>query len=152
MRLDEAACRSRLAGSRVAVLATVSPEGRPHLVPITFELIGSAIVLAVDQKPKSTTQLRRLRNIAGNDRVAVLAQHYDEDWSALWWVRADGRARVLTEPADRDEPVRRLSAKYPRYRADPPQGPVIRIEVERWAGWSYADTDHFSGTRLSPGG
>jgi PPOX class probable F420-dependent enzyme len=139
MRLDEARCRDRLAAARVAVLATVSPSGRPHLVPVTFELTGSVIVIAVDQKPKSTTDLARLRNIAGNDRVAVLAQHYEEDWTALWWVRADGRARLLTEAADRAEPVRRLSAKYPRYRDDPPAGPVIWIDVERWSGWSYTD-------------
>lgn len=139
MRLDEARCRHRLAVARVAVLATVSPSGRPHLVPVTFELTGSVIVIAVDQKPKRTTALARLRNIAGNDQVAVLAQHYEEDWTALWWVRADGRARVLTDATARAEPVRRLSAKYPRYRDDPPAGPVIWIDVERWSGWSYAD-------------
>jgi PPOX class probable F420-dependent enzyme len=139
MRLDEARCRGRLAAARVAVLATVSPDGRPHLVPVTFALTGSVIVVAVDQKPKRTTDLARLRNIAGDDRVGVLAQHYEEDWTALWWVRADGRARVLTDAADRAEPVRRLSTKYPRYRDDPPEGPVIWIDVERWSGWSYTN-------------
>ena len=141
MRLDETRCRERLAAARVAVLATVSAEGRPHLVPVTFELFDSVIVIAIDQKPKRTTDLRRLRNIVDNGRVAVLVQHYADDWSQLWWVRADGRARVLNEPADRDEPVRRLAAKYPQYHADPPRGPVIWIEIERWAGWSYTDAE-----------
>ena len=140
MRLGEAEIRRRLGEARVAYLATVSAHGRPHLVPVTFDLTGSAIVIAVDQKPKSTTNLRRLGNIAANERVAVLAEHYDDDrWSALWWVRADGRARVLTDAGDRAEPVRRLRAKYPQYRADPPEGPVIWIDIDGWAGWAYAD-------------
>jgi PPOX class probable F420-dependent enzyme len=139
MRLNEEACRDLLAGSRVAVLATLTAAGRPHLVPVTFALLGSVIVIAVDQKPKRTTDLARLRNIAADERVAVLAQHYAEDWSALWWVRADGRARVLPDLADRAEPVRRLAAKYPQYQDAPPAGPVISIDVERWTGWSHAD-------------
>ena len=139
MRLGEAEARKLLGSARVAYLATVTERNRPHLVPVTFDLHRAVIVIAVDQKPKSTTELRRLRNIAGNDRVAVLAEHYDDaDWSALWWVRADGRARVLTDERDRAEPVRRLRAKYPQYRTDPPAGPVIRIEVDNWAGWRHA--------------
>lgn len=136
-RLTEDEARRLLGSARVAYLATVTEQNRPHLVPVTFELHADVIVIAVDQKPKSTAELRRLRNIAGNDRVAVLAEHYDDaDWSRLWWVRADGSARVLTD--ERAEPVRRLRAKYPQYRADPPAGPVIRIEVDRWTGWRHA--------------
>jgi len=140
MRLDEPESRRRMAMARVAYLATVSERAQPHLVPVTFDLTGSSIVIAVDQKPKSTTSLRRLHNIAGNDRVAVLTEHYDDsDWSALWWVRADGSARILTGASAREEPVRRLRAKYPQYRVDPPLGPVIWIDVDGWSGWSYAD-------------
>lgn len=139
MRLAEPEARRLLGSARVAYLATVTELARPHLVPVTFDLDGSVIVIAVDQKPKTTTDLRRLRNIAGNDRVAVLAEHYDDaDWSALWWVRADGRARVLTDEPDRADPIRRLRAKYPQYLADPPAGPVIRIEVDGWSGWRHA--------------
>jgi PPOX class probable F420-dependent enzyme len=139
MRLAAEEARWLLGSARVAYLATVTERNRPHLVPVTFDLHQEVIVIAVDQKPKSTTDLRRLRNIAGNDRVAVLAEHYDDaDWSRLWWVRADGSARVLVEEPDRAEPLRRLRAKYPQYRADPPTGPVIRIEVDRWAGWRHA--------------
>lgn len=138
MRLADEEARRLLGSARVAYLATVTERNRPHLVPVTFDLHREVIVIAVDHKPKSTTDLRRLRNIAGNDRVAVLAEHYDEDWSRLWWVRADGRARVLTAAPDRAEPVRRLCVKYSPYRADPPTGPVIRIEVDRWTGWRHA--------------
>jgi PPOX class probable F420-dependent enzyme len=139
MRLAEEDVRRRLAGARVAYLATVSEQGRPHLVPVTFDLTDSVLVIAVDHKPKSTANLRRLRNIAGNDRVSVLAEHYDDDhWAALWWARADGRATVLTEETERADPVRRLCAKYPQYRAEPPVGPVIRIAVDGWSGWAYS--------------
>jgi PPOX class probable F420-dependent enzyme len=138
MRLAEVDVRRRLAGARVAYLGTVSEQGQPHLVPVTFDLADSVLVIAVDHKPKSTANLRRLRNIAGNDRVSVLAEHYDDDhWEALWWARADGRATVLTEETERAEPVRRLCAKYPQYRAEPPAGPVIRIAVDGWSGWAY---------------
>jgi len=137
-RLTEREVRRRLAGARVALLGTVTGEDAPHLVPVTFELSGESLVIAVDHKPKRTTALARLRNIAGNDRVSVLAQHYDDaDWAALWWARADGRARVLTDGAERAEPVRRLCAKYAQYRAEPPAGPVISVAVQRWTGWAY---------------
>lgn len=137
-RLAEAEVRRRLAGARVAYLGTVTGDGAPHLVPVTFELTGASVVIAVDHKPKRSTALARLRNIAANDRVSVLAEHYDDaDWAALWWARADGRARVLTGDPERAEPVRRLCAKYPQYRAEPPAGPVIWIDVARWTGWAY---------------
>lgn len=90
--------------------------------------------VAIDQKPKTTTDLRRLRNIAENDRVAVLVDEYDEDWRHLWWVRLDGVARVLPSlPAA----IELLQAKYPQYDANPPHGPVIAVQVENWSGWSY---------------
>jgi PPOX class probable F420-dependent enzyme len=94
------------------------------------------LVIAVDNKPKSTHDLKRLRNIAANPLVSVLTDHYDGDWSRLWWVRADGRARVLTADADRAEPLAWLRSKYEQYAADPPPGPVIWIDVTRWQGWS----------------
>jgi PPOX class probable F420-dependent enzyme len=133
---DEA--RRRFGGAPVARLATVGPAGRPHLVPVTFALDGDTIYTAVDAKPKSTANLRRLRNIVGDPHVAVLADHYEDDWDRLWWARADGLASVLGPPADLSGPLELLAARYPRYRADPPAGPVIRVGVERWTGWAAA--------------
>jgi PPOX class probable F420-dependent enzyme len=93
------------------------------------------LYVGIDQKPKSTYALKRLRNIAENSRVAVLVDEYDEDWTHLWWVRIDGVARVLPEvPAA----IGLLQAKYPQYDADPPRGPVIVVQVDGWSGWSYA--------------
>jgi PPOX class probable F420-dependent enzyme len=134
--------RARLAGARVARLATADPDGRPHVVPCTFALLGHAtIVSAVDHKPKRTTALKRLANIAANPRVAVLADHYSDDWQALWWARADGAARVVApgdEPALRAAAVDALVSRYGQYRERPPEGPLVVIEVLRWSGWSAA--------------
>jgi PPOX class probable F420-dependent enzyme len=133
--LGTAVCRERLAAADRAVLASTGADLRPHLVPVTFALTGDELVIAIDQKPKSTTNLRRLRNIAWNPRVAVLCDQYDADWSQLWWVRADGTARI-----DQHNPaaVESLAAKYPPYRLDPPRGPVITVTIDNWAGWSYS--------------
>jgi len=126
----------RFARARVARLATTGADGRPHLVPATFAVHGEVVVIAVDHKPKTTTNLRRLRNIRENDQVSLLVDHYDEDWRRLWWVRVDGTARVLTDEAERAEPVAWLCAKYEQYRERPPTGPVIRIDVVKVVSWS----------------
>jgi PPOX class probable F420-dependent enzyme len=147
MRLDPGECRDRLAAARVGTLGTVTPERGPHLVPITFALLPGAtdeapdvLVTAVDGKPKSTTNLARLRNIAENPRVAVLADDYDDDWSRLWWVRADCEGRVLpVTPDTADWRARLLGAlaeKYPQYRGAAPTGPIIELRVRRMTGWS----------------
>jgi PPOX class probable F420-dependent enzyme len=134
------AARSRLASARVAHLATAGTDGRPHVVPCTFAVLDAGtIVSAVDHKPKRTTALRRLANIAANPRVALLADHYEEDWDALWWARADGTARIV-EPGDeaqlRAAALAALSARYPPYRTRPPDGALIVITVDRWSGWT----------------
>jgi PPOX class probable F420-dependent enzyme len=131
---DEA--RRLFATARVARLATVGADARPHLVPIVFALAGDVVYSAVDAKPKRTTALKRLANVARNPRVALLADHYDDaDWTALWWVRADGVARVLEAGAEAERAVALLRERYEQYRADPPPGPVLAIAVERWSGW-----------------
>jgi PPOX class probable F420-dependent enzyme len=120
----------RFATARSARLATVTPEGAPHLVPIVFALAGDTIHTAVDGKPKRHRALRRLVNIAHEPRVSVLADHYDDDWSTLWWVRADGLATVTTESSPE------LLARYPQYATSPPPGPFLRIAVTHWQAWS----------------
>ena len=146
MRLEVADARRRFAGVRVARLATVSPDGRPHVVPFTFALGSRAcgagsgpedhIYSAVDAKPKSSTDLRRLRNIRANPRVAVLADHYEDDWDGLWWVGADGQPAILDDPATMAPALALLAGRYPQYREHPPAGPVISIHVDRWTGWT----------------
>ncbi len=126
----------RFALARVARLATVSAAGLPQLVPCTFVLTGDHIYTAVDHKPKSTTKLARLRNIDTNPAVSLLADHYDDDWSALWWARADGVATVIRDPAKMAAPAALLADRYAQYAASPPAGPVIAVAVTRWTGWS----------------
>jgi PPOX class probable F420-dependent enzyme len=120
-------------------MATVTEDGRPHLVPVTFTADGNYIYTAVDAKPKSKTAaggLQRLRNIRADPRVAVLADHYEDDWTCLWWVRADGRAAIIEDPRQMAAPIALLAARYPQYRDLQPAGPVIAIRAERWTGWA----------------
>ncbi|MEP6559660.1 MAG: TIGR03668 family PPOX class F420-dependent oxidoreductase [Nakamurella sp.] len=148
MRSSPEVSRQRFAAARVARLATVSAVGDPHLVPVTFALVGPTdqdadsgshsatelIVFAVDHKPKSTTALRRLDNIAANPRVAFLVDCYDDDWAWLWWVRADAVSALLDGAARRNA-ISALQAKYAQYRDVPPGGIVVGSEVTRWSGW-----------------
>jgi PPOX class probable F420-dependent enzyme len=132
-----AEARARFAAARVARLATADAGCRPHLVPIAFALDGDCVYSAVDAKPKRTTALRRLANVRENPAVALLVDHYDDaDWDALWWVRAEGRGRVLEGDPGAGE-VRRaialLQGRYPQQRA---LGTVLAVDVERWSGWS----------------
>jgi PPOX class probable F420-dependent enzyme len=136
MRLSEGDARARFGAARAVRLATVGDDGAPHLVPITFALDGELVYTAVDHKPKSSRRLRRLRDIAENPRVALLADEYSEDWERLWWVRGDGEARVLTDADEMRHPIDKLVARYGQYRARRPDGPVIAIRVGRWTGWS----------------
>jgi PPOX class probable F420-dependent enzyme len=136
MRIGAEEARQRFGRVRAARLATVSADGQPHLVPVTFAMDGDVIYTAVDAKPKSTRQLRRLSNIRANPRVCLLADHYADDWSALWWVRADGTAVIIGEANDMAAPIRLLAGRYRQYEADPPDGPVIAIRVSTWTGWS----------------
>lgn len=135
-QVDDDECAARFAAARIGRLATVRPDGAPHLVPVTTAVVAGSIVFAVDHKPKRTAALARLANIAAEPRVAFLADGYDEDWSALWWVRADGLAAVLDAGAHRDAALAALIAKYPQYKAVPPTGVVVSASVVRWRGWS----------------
>lgn len=128
--------RARVAEARVGRLATVTPEGRPHVVPCCFALVGDAIYSAVDGKPKTTLALRRLANVEANPTASLLVDHYDDDdWSTLWWVRVDGPARVVADEAERDLALRHLTVRYPQYGDVRPPGAVLAIAATHWRGW-----------------
>jgi PPOX class probable F420-dependent enzyme len=133
--LSPDAMRQLVQAARVARLATVSAAGVPHLVPVTFAVLGDRVVFVVDDKPKSTTRLRRLENIAARPAVCLLADVYDDDWTRLWWARADGTATVRATDA---AAVDALAARYPAYVARRPRGPVVSIAVSAWTGWAAA--------------
>ena len=135
--MDATAMRRHLEEARVAHLATADSAGRPHVVPITFAVDGDTIYFAVDAKPKRTTDLKRLRNIAANPAVSVLVDRYDDDdWKRLWWVRVDGTAHILGDDAASGRAIGLLVSRYPQYRRARPAGPVVAIKVDRISGWS----------------
>lgn len=136
VRLAEDEARARFAGVRVVRLGTADAGGRPHVVVVTFAVDGDTVYTAVDQKPKSGTNLKRLRNVAENPRVTMLADEYSEAWETLWWVRADGRGTVLTGDREMAGPLRLLAERYWQYQQAPPTGPVLAVTVERWSGWA----------------
>jgi PPOX class probable F420-dependent enzyme len=136
VRLDESECRERFGAARRVVLGTCGADRQPHLVPVTFALVGDVVVSAVDHKPKTTTRLRRLANIVENPSVSLLLDHYEDDWDRLWWVRADARATVVADGPQWSQAIAWLVARYPAYAARPPTGPVVRAEVTRWSGWA----------------
>jgi PPOX class probable F420-dependent enzyme len=118
---------------RVARLATIRRDGSPRVVPICFALEGDTLYTAIDEKPKGTRRLARLDDIERDPRVEVVIDHYDEDWTRLWWVRLRGRARVV----ERDQrALELLCAKYSQYRKLPPPGPFIVVDIEDRAEWS----------------
>ena len=128
--------RSRVAAARVGRLATTGADGRPHAVPVCFALVGDVVYTAVDHKPKRHHRLRRIANVEATGRACLLVDEYAEDWSTLWWVRVDGRGRVVDDPGEAARAVSALTDKYPQYRERPPQGPVLAVDVTGWAGWS----------------
>ncbi len=166
MRMTQESARRLFGQARVARLATVSPSGEPHLVPVTFAVINPAvintavfepavmetasahpldralsepaamIVFAIDHKPKTSTALRRLDNIVANPRVAFLVDSYADDWAQLWWVRADADAAIVDGEL-RQRALTALTAKYVQYEQIPPNGVVVGAGVTRWTGWQF---------------
>jgi PPOX class probable F420-dependent enzyme len=132
---DPIVLRRRIAESRVAQLATLDADGRPHLVPIVFALAGDTLYSAVDAKPKRSRTLRRIENARRRPDVTVLVDHYDEDWTRLWWVRLRGGARVLDGGEEAAHALALLAAKYEQYRKAAPGLPVLAIDISDWRAW-----------------
>ena len=123
---------------RVARLATVDEQGRPHIVPIVFVYADGVIYTPIDLKPKTTSpeRLRRVRNILSNPQVQVLVDHYDEDWQRLGYVQLRGTAEIIERGVEYDQAIRLLEGKYQQYQELPLEGrPVIKISVERTVTW-----------------
>ncbi len=150
--MNDREMRERLAGARVARLATVTTAGQPHVVPICFAMHGDDVFSVVDFKPKSTIDLARLENIRANPNVAVLVDHYeDEEWDRLWWVRAEGQARVIEGGVEHSTAIQFLRSKYPQYSLRRPTGPVIAVAIRRVTGWSAKDLSGRSSLVRQPG-
>jgi PPOX class probable F420-dependent enzyme len=128
------------AEGRVARLATVDEAGSPHVVPVCYATNGQAYYSPLDAKPKTTpvNQLKRVRNIRANPRVALLIDHYEEDWARLRFVMVQGRAELLNGGTEWKTARQLLEAKYPQYRTLPlpSEAPVIKIVPEHVIRWS----------------
>jgi len=133
--VDDEILRQRAEAARVGHLATTRADGRPHVVPCCFALVGGTVYSAVDAKPKSTLALQRLRNLAAHPAASLVVDHYDEDWTQLWWIRLDGPARVLETGPERDAAISALTAKYSQYVDASPPGAVVALDVETWRAW-----------------
>jgi coenzyme F420-0:L-glutamate ligase / coenzyme F420-1:gamma-L-glutamate ligase len=131
--------RAKLETARVARLATLDAERRPHAVPICFACDGSIFYSAIDRKPKrvAPSRLARLKNIKETPQVALLVDQYDEDWTRLWYVLVRGEAELVSASAEHKRAMQRLRAKYPQYDADmlADDAPVLRITPVRITAW-----------------
>jgi PPOX class probable F420-dependent enzyme len=133
--VDRSVARRRVAAARVGRLATLTPEGRPHIVPCCFVLDAETVYSAVDAKPKSTLALRRLENVRAHPSCSLLVDQYSEEWTELWWVRIDGSGRVMEQGDERETALTLLKAKYRQYREATPPGAVVALDIARWRMW-----------------
>jgi PPOX class probable F420-dependent enzyme len=143
--VDRDEALERLRSARVGRIATVTPQDRPHVVPFVFALDDSSghprAYWAVDRKPKRSEHLQRLRNMQANPTVEFVVDGYDEDWRSLWWVRASGTGRIVGSSGERSDALASLRSKFPQYEAQPPEGPVVAIDIERIWGWSATEAE-----------
>jgi PPOX class probable F420-dependent enzyme len=156
MRVTRAEALNRVRLARVGRMATLTPEGRPHVVPFVFVLIGEDADLhaywLVDRKQKRSRFLRRVENIKANAAVEFVVDGYDEDWDRLWWVRVSGTGRVVRSRTERAKAIAALRAKYPQYAATPQPGPLIGIDIDRISGWEAGGLPRATGDGLLTSG
>ena len=133
---------ARVRSARVGRLATMTPSNLPHVVPFVFVLVerdlDHTVYWAVDHKPKRSSDLQRIKNLKANPAVQFVVDAYDDDWDRLWWVRCSGIARLVGDDAERGLALDALASKYPQYADDPPDGPVVAIDIEHISGWEGA--------------
>ena len=133
--MERAEALVRLGAARVGRFASLGREGRPHVVPVTFAVLDEFVVHMIDDKPKTTGRLQRLRNVEANPLASLLVDHYDEDWSKLWWIRVDGDVTIETGGELWERARSALATKYGRYRESPPQGPAICLAMKKLTYW-----------------
>jgi len=138
--MDRGEAIARLRSARVGRLATVTADARPHVVPFVFAIVERdrdvLAYWAIDRKPKRTERLQRLRNLERNPAAEFVVDGYDEDWRALWWVRASGTGRVVDGASpEHAAALDALASKYQQYASEPPPGPVVAIDIDRISGW-----------------
>lgn len=137
---------------RVAHLATADAKSVPHVVPVCFAIVGDTIYMTIDEKPKRETErpLKRLRNIAENPTVAIIADRYDEDWTRLGWIMLHGRAEILSEGAEHTRAQALLRIRYPQLNDMKIESlPVIAVRLESASSWGDLGVDRLPGPRAT---
>lgn len=125
---------------RVAHLATAQRSGQPHVVPVCFAYVDGRFYIAIDEKPKRSLRLKRLRNIEENPQVALVFDRYDDDWSRLGWVIVNGAATIVTNGPEHERALAALRDRYEQYRTMALEGrPVISVTVDRASSWGLVD-------------
>ena len=140
MKLDHSKALVRLTGADHGVLCTANDERGTDAVPIVFAVVNEYLAFPIDTvKPKSSTQLRRIRNLESDPRATVLVQHWDKnDWSKLWWVRAELTWIHAPSTTDSISLEAALTAKYEQY-SDQPFTEIHMFRIERLTGWSAGE-------------
>lgn len=134
MRLDEDACWERLGAFGHGVLGTVHPARGVDAVPVVFVRDGDRLIVPIDTvKSKSGSRLQRLVNLEADHRCVLLLEHYEDDWSRLWWVRAHGRA-VEATPTEANRAA--LGGGFAAYAAPASVTSVIVLTIEALTGWA----------------
>lgn len=134
--MERAEALDRLESARVGRFASVGPDGRPHVVAVTFAVTDGAVVHMIDDKPKTTRRLQRLKNVETRPEACLLVDFYDEDWSALWWVRVEGKVSIESEGSRWERARAALGDKYTQYRDSPPTGQAIFLSIDRVTHWA----------------
>ena len=137
MKLEPEAIEALLVRWPIARLVTLAADGSPVPIPVVFARAGAELYSPIDGKPKRGVELARERNLRADPRVALLLDHYDDDWERLWWLRVDGRA-TLVAAGSHPEALDALRAKYPQYARVPlvsGEPRLLRIEIARVSSW-----------------
>lgn len=124
--------------ARVARLASAAPDGRPHVIPVCFEVMDGSVYIGLDAKPKSVDalRLRRVRNIVSNPQVALIVDRYDDDWAKLGYALITASATLELDERERAAAVRALKLKYPQYQTMlPDDACVIKLTPIRVTTW-----------------
>ena len=129
--------RDLFATERRAVMSTVAIDESAHSVPVVFALLDDEIVSPIDHKPKSGLVMERVKNLGRDDRITLLIDHWNEDWTRLAWVMVRGTGTVEAEPAPGD--MRRLNERYDQYEPDERHDALIRIRPTRFSWWAWTD-------------
>jgi PPOX class probable F420-dependent enzyme len=130
--------RELIAESRVGRLGMLDEHDRPRVLPVTYAVAEGAVWSAIDEKPKRSPELARIRFLRRRPEAALCVDRYDDDWERLAWVQLLGRIDVL-QAGEHAAAMDALGARYAPYRERPPRGPLLRLRVERALQWRAAD-------------